>query len=169
MEQHADCILSNGEPIGYFFLGAPFGMSSMAVPSSVFQSADKGREGMVVDYKAMKRLMPHFTDASRARQTGCLSTFILVETSQENVSAFDGYWQLQRNSPGGFYIFGGNCSSYASRAFRHAKILTSSIPGMDTPNNLYNQLARHNGLKTMSYSGHIGFVQHNGKLAVEIL
>lgn len=61
-----------------------------------------------------------------------------------------------KKKPDGFRLLGNNCSTHASDAFIKAKIVRRGIPGLDTPNNLYKQLAKLKDRKTVSYSGFLG-------------
>ena len=59
-----------------------------------------------------------------------------------------------------FNLVGRNCSTRAWQAFEHAGIVSTSMPGLDTPDNLYRQL-KHFRKNTTSYSGYIGFLKEN--------
>jgi hypothetical protein len=177
--QHADCVLPSGDPIGVFHAGTSFGVSSMDFPSGLIEriislspkKPPKERRIRVLDYPVMitKPSLRYLVDAVAARSSGFVSTILLIDVSEENARRFNDFWKIQKRQPDSFYIFGRNCSTYASKAFQAAGILNSGIPLMDTPNGLYLQLRNRTGLKTMSYSGYIGFIRKEGYFKIKIL
>lgn len=168
MEQHADCILPNGAPIGFFGGGgdASSGSSGSSFASSLKSWADGpsvswnstgiNMRGMVADYKVFKKIRPMYIDSVLAKKYDVKSTVLLLDVSRAEADLFSQYWTNLRLNPGAFNILGGNCSTHASEAFVAAKIVTSGIPGLDTPDNLFRQLkAKHAG-KTRVFSGYVG-------------
>lgn len=171
MEQHADCILPGGEPIGFFggagdassgSSGASSGSSvasSKNGPSASFNSIGMNMQGMVANYSDMKKIRPMYVDIKLAKKYGIKSTVILLEVTKAQADIFAQYWKNLKLNPGSFNILGGNCSTHASDAFIAAKIVASGIPGLDTPDNLYKQLkAKAVGTKKI-YSGYVAFTQ----------
>jgi len=75
--------------------------------------------------------------------------------------AFAQSWNAMKSHPGSFNIIGDNCSTHASKAFIEAGVLPGGIPGLDTPNNLYQQLASTLPGKTSSISGYLGFIKRS--------
>ncbi len=150
LEQHADCVRSNGSPVGYFGEG---GEGSGYILSAVLI----GIRGEVYDMDKFKRYRPFYVDASLARGYGVVSTALVVRVTSVQADRFDEYWDRLANDPGTFRLLGKNCSTRASGAFRYAGILEAGIPGLDTPNNLYKQIVTQRADICDSYSGYIGF------------
>ncbi|MGH9887936.1 MAG: hypothetical protein ACREBE_20555 [bacterium] len=165
LEQHADCILSNGMPVGFY--GAANAGPSGGAPSSSGDASKKsagssnsiglGMTGVVFDFAEMRRRRANYADLSVARATGTISTALIVTVSASEARAFDQAWADMTASPGSFQILGWNCSTHASQVFVRSGILSSGIPGLDTPNNLYLQLCAEKGSKVSAVSGYIGF------------
>jgi hypothetical protein len=175
MEQHADCILPGGGPIGFFggngdassgSSGSSFVGSSnswAAGPSQSFNTTGMNMKGMVAHYNQLQKIRPMYVDVSLAKKYNVLSTVLLLEVTQSQASLFSQYWKNLELSPGTFNILGGNCSTHASDAFIAAKVVASGIPGLDTPDNLYHQLkAKHSGRMRM-YSGNVGATPNGPK------
>ena len=155
LEQHADCVRSNGSPVGYFGEG---GEGSAYVTSAVLI----GIRGEVYELDGFKKNRPYYIDAKMARGYGVVSTALVVRVASSQAERFDDYWKRLSEDPGTFRLLGKNCSTRASGAFRHAGILAAGIPGLDTPNNLYKQLVRQRRDICESYSGYIGFTTAGG-------
>lgn len=168
MEQHADCILPNGEPVG-FFGGegdASSGSSGSGFKSSIsswkdgpsvsLNSTGINMKGMVANYQELKRIRPYYVDIDLAKKYSVFSTVLLIEVSQSQASLFKTFWETLKLNPGTFNILGGNCSTKAAKAFAHAKIIGGEIPRLDTPNNLYKYLKAKHQYTQKSHSGHIG-------------
>lgn len=151
LAQHADCILSDGSPIGFYGTG---GGSSGSV--------GLGMTGVVYDYPLLLVARPWYVDFASAVAYGALSTTLLVTVTAAQAAAFTAAWTTMKSSPGSFNIVGDNCSTHASKAFMDAGILPGGIPGLDTPDNLYKQLAKALPGKTRSLSGYLGFVPKGG-------
>lgn len=168
MEQHADCILPNGAPIGFFGGGgdASSGSSGSSFASSLKSWADGpsiswnstgiNMKGMVADYRTLQKIRPMYVDPAMAKKYKLVSTVLLLDVTKAEADLFSQYWINLSVNPGSFNILGGNCSTHASDAFVAAKIVTSGIPGLDTPDNLFRQLkAKHAGVSRV-FSGHVG-------------
>jgi len=147
LEQHADCILSNGAPIGFFGQGNDGSSNSSGL----------GMDGIVYDYSKLSRKRAPYVDAGVAKSTGIMSTVLFVQVSTAEAIAFDQAWADMTSTPGAFHILGWNCSTHASSAFRKAGILAGGIPGLDTPDNLYRQLCAEKAGKLSVVSGYVGF------------
>ena len=150
MAQHADCILSNGAPIGFF--GEGDGDSSNRIGMSM--------EGIVYDYGAFQRKRPFYVDLKMAQTARVISTVLIVDVTSAEAKAFDQHWDELKKKPGAFHILGGNCSTRASSTFIRSGILKRGIPGLDTPDNLYAQLVEKRTCK--SISGYVGFAPAGG-------
>ncbi len=163
MEQHADCVLASGEPIGFYGRdgdGKSGGSSASFQPqgtSASWNSSGMNMKGFVADYDELRKIRPYYVDVAQAKKYRVISTMLLVKVTAEQVKLFHKAWMNLKLSPGSFNLLGGNCSTHASIAFVEATILNRGIPGLDTPDNLYKQLKAKYPGKYKSYSGHLGF------------
>jgi hypothetical protein len=147
-KQHADCILSNGAPVGFFGEGVG-GESSNAVGLRM--------SGQVYDYKEMQRKRAWYVSQSLARTGEVVSTVLILQVSPATATEFDSFWKGLNKARTEFNFVGGNCSTHASQAFFDAGILAGGIRGLDTPNRLYHQLYRQYEGRCKSLSGFVGF------------
>jgi hypothetical protein len=176
LNQHADCILSNGAPVGFFGegnTGSSGGGSSGSGASSKKSAGSSnptgiGMTGVVYDLSALARKRANYVDLSTAKATGTISTVLLVQVSISEGKAFDKAWSDISKDPGSFQILGWNCSTHASQAFKKAGILSGGIPGLDTPNNLYEQLCFEKRGKVSTASGYVGFSSSGAGCVVTI-
>ena len=99
-----------------------------------------GADGEVFDYQKFLRFRPAFVDLKRAKRGGVQSTVLLVKVSAKEVDLFNEYWALLKRKPGSFSIVGNNCSTHAASGFDRAGVISGEIPGLDTPDNLYDQI-----------------------------
>ncbi|MBS0314533.1 MAG: hypothetical protein JSS05_10140 [Proteobacteria bacterium] len=158
MEQHADCILSTGAPVGFYGTGR--GTSGSG-------STGMGMSGIVYDFSMLLRYRPYYIDIVEAKKYSMKSTIAMVQVVPAEARAFDAAWATMSGSPGGFAILGNNCSTHASKAFVAAGILPGGIPGLDTPDNLFEQLVTSTR-KTLVYSGYVGFVPRGAGYDVQV-
>lgn len=168
MEQHADCILPNGEPVGFFGgegdassgSSGPIFKSSISSwqggPSVSLNSTGINMKGMVAHYQDLRRIRPYYVDIISAKKYQVFSTVLLLEVTASQATLFKIFWETLKLNPGSFNILGGNCSTKAAKAFAHAKIITGGIPGLDTPNNLYKHLKAKYKDVSKIFNGHIG-------------
>lgn len=176
MEQHADCVLSNGTPIGFYgegnhgsSAGGSSGIDKSSRKSAAsFNSTGFGMSGVVYEYAELARFRANYVDAAIARGTGSICTMLVVTVSNAEAQAFDEAWSEMKKDPGSFHIVGANCSSHASQAFQKSGILAGGIPGLDTPNNLYRQLSTEKAAKVTTYSGYAGFLPAGAGFSVTI-
>jgi hypothetical protein len=147
LAQHADCILPDGSPIGFYGTGNDQSGNSIGLRM----------DGQVWDYPMLSTRRVFYVDFDSAVAYGAISTTLFVQATTAQARAFVSAWATMKSSPGSFNIVGNNCSTHASKAFIDAGILPDGIPGLDTPNNLYNQLVATVGT-TMPMSGYIGFI-----------
>ncbi len=151
MAQHADVILADGSPCGFY--GEGNGASGNRIGMSM--------QGKVYDYETMRIERPYYVSMDSAVSNRVVSTVLLVKVTARQAAAFGASWKAMALSPGNFNIFGGNCSTHASAAFIDAGLLSDGIPGLDTPDRLYGQLV--DTLKSgalQSISGYIGFASN---------
>ncbi len=147
MEQHADCILPDGSPMGFF--GEANGRRVNSIGMDM--------KGAVYDYAELRIHRLYYVDLASALAYSVVSTVLLVTASAAEAKAFAKYWHALDKSPGTFNLLGGNCSTHASDGFIAAGILSGGIPGVDTPDNLYAQLVSKKPGATVSHTGYVGF------------
>jgi hypothetical protein len=152
LEQHADCILPDGSPIGFYGTGNDQSGNAIGLRMN----------GEVWDFPLLSTRRVMYVDFDSAVGYGAISTTLFVQVTPAQSAAFVSAWSTMKTSPGSFNIVGDNCSTHASKAFMDAGILTDGIPGLDTPDNLYKQLVAQLPGKTMPMSGYIGFVARSG-------
>lgn len=155
MAQHADCVLADGSPIGFF--GDEGAATGESTGQGSWNSIGMNMKGLVADYHKLQTIRPYYVDTTLAKRYKVISTVLLIQVTPTEASLFKDYWTKLTLKPGSFHILGANCSTHASEAFVYAGILGGGIPGLDTPNNLYKQLVTVKKGKTESHSGHVGF------------
>lgn len=158
LEQHADCVLATGAPVGFFGEGNDRSGNRVGLRM----------QGVVYDYSLLQRHRPYYVDRADAVANRVVSTVLLIEVDDRTASAFAAAWNDMTLNPGDFNIVGGNCATHASAAFLRARVLASEIPGLDTPDNLYGQLvAKIAAAKRRSITGYIGFEPRPGGYVME--
>lgn len=170
MAQHADCLLPNGEPVGYFGAGGDGSSgldSSGSISGSIIPSWGNGpsgswnqtginMKGEVYYHADFLQKRPHYVDHVMAKQYNVISTVLLIQTTNTQADLFAKYWKNLSLNPGAFHLLGANCSTNASDAFIAANIVASGIPGLDTPDNLFEQLRSKYTGNVRVFSGHVG-------------
>jgi len=160
--QHADVILSDGSPAGFFARDAFMGSGS----SGMFL------DGMVFDYFDYAMRRKQYVDAGVARERGLVSTVCTLEVDDYTAQKFDYFWRnLQREAQAGeqsFWIAGKNCSTRAAQAFKYAGAMKGDIKGIDTPNRLFETLRLHHGSTLVCESGYVGIERHLGDFKINI-
>jgi hypothetical protein len=148
LAQHADAILSDGSPIGFY--GEGNDASGNAIGMRM--------QGVVYDYAALNIHRPWYVNVKSAIANRVVSTVLLIGVDKKAADLFTGAWEKMTLSPGDFNIVGGNCSTHASAAFIAAGMVDTTIPWLDTPDNLYSQLVDTIPKNRQhSYTGFIGF------------
>lgn len=168
ISQHADCILSDGTLIGFFGDGPGGSSASGRSISGGSGSSGFGLGGHVFDKNDYKTRRPQYINIDSARSKTVLSTVILVPVSQKQAKLYSDAWVRMKQSPGAFAIVGNNCATHASITFRQAEILSSDIPGIDTPVNLFRQLRAQYASRALIYSGYIGFISDGAGSAMQV-
>lgn len=156
MEQHADVVLSTGEPMGFFGSGGGFsGQYGMFM------------DGVVADFGVMRDMRPYYVEAAVAETYNVVSTICYLQVSDDQAAKFDAFWKAPdektRRDMKSFSLVGDNCSTAASMAMRHAGILRGEIPGLDSPNGLYHQMKTRFGMGFACQSGYVGFEKQGNK------
>lgn len=162
MEQHADVVLSTGEPMGFFGSGGgPFARSGMLM------------DGVVADYGVMQQIRPFYVEAKQAQDYDVVSTLCYLQVTDEQAARFDAFWKSPDESTKremkSFSLVGDNCSTAASMALRHAGILGREIPGLDSPDALYHQLKTRFGMGFACQSGYVGFERMGNRFKAVVL
>jgi len=152
LDQHADCILDDGSPLGFYGTGNNNSGNGIGLRM----------DGVVWDYSILRTTRIFYVDFDSAVAAGAISTTLFVTVTTAQARAFRSSWMTMQSSPGSFNIIGDNCSTHASKAFMDAGVLPGGIPGLDTPDNLYKQLVATLPGKTMPISGYIGFLPQPG-------
>ncbi|MDA7418375.1 hypothetical protein PGB34_18560 [Xenophilus arseniciresistens] len=146
LEGHADCVLSTGEPVGFYADEAS--TSGSAELSS--RGATSTIVGSVYGYREMSVRRPHYV-SGRSGGGFSISTLLAIEVSDDERGRFERAWLAMRVNPGLFGIVGLNCATHAGYAFSAAGLLTASslfggdratreVRGPDTPTHLFLQL-----------------------------
>jgi len=148
LAQHADVILGDGTPIGFF--GEGDGISGSGA------SIGFGMDGIVYDYNLLRVHRPYYIDVGLAKKYKIKSTVLIIPVKSAEAQEFKNYWTRLNKNPGNFTLLGDNCSTHASEAFMHIGATKKGIPGLDTPDNLYKQLSTLRS-NSKSYTGYIGF------------
>lgn len=161
MEQHADCILSDGSCVGFFGEGRDGSSGSSG-------SAGLNMRGVVYDMDGLRQNRPYYIDGALARGYNVVSTVLSIFVGTSQAQAFDQAWASLAANPPSFWLAGANCSTRASGAFKTAGILSGGIPGLDTPDHLYDQLVATLGNVCSSHSGYVGFTPANNGYDVTI-
>lgn len=139
LAQHADTVLADGSPDGFFGEGNDGSLNSIGL----------GMQGVVYDYALLRIHRPWYVDKSSAVTNR--------EVDQPTADKFKEALDAMTTSPGNFNIVGGNCATHASAAFIIAGVVNKTIPRMDTPDNLYQQLVDSlPASRAVSYTGYIG-------------
>ena len=170
-ETHADVLLSNGMPVGFFGQWAEDGntlqQNGFGMPGRVGTPdwwMDNDQDGTPGPDRAA------YVDGQTAKDRGWASTVCTLDVSPEQAAAFDQYWEDLSKDPGSFSIVGDNCSTHAGEAFEAAGLIPGGIPGMDTPNALYEELRAQYGDALECESGYVDFAQRpDGSWTHEVL
>lgn len=168
MAQHADCILHDGSPIGFFGQqgagsGAVSANSSSGSGGSARNSTGSSNssglnmKGIVYDLETLRRFRLQYVELAVAERNRVVSTVLIVTVSDSEAQVFERFWRDLDAKPGTFNLLGSNCSSHAAEAFASAGIIPAEIPGLDTPDNLYDHLLKRLPSRCTSYSGFVGF------------
>jgi len=101
MEQHADCILPNGAPIGFFGSeGAGSGGEKMASSNSVGMNM----LGDVYEFKDFQQKRPYYVDSNQALRFNIGSTVLVLTITSSEARKFTGYWDKLKTKPGTFSL-----------------------------------------------------------------
>lgn len=161
--QHADCVLSSGEPVGFFGLAGP------GTASASWNSIAMNQRASALGYDHMLENRAAFVDVVASKNKRLYSTILIIsEIDNLKCSLFNNYWwekkEAEKGSFAPFHLLGRNCSSFAHLSFEELGLLTYSTRGLFlTPNKLFDHLissSKINKYILTCYSGFIGFNPH---------
>jgi hypothetical protein len=141
-DQHADCILSDGAPVGFFGDHLQVGV---------------GIAGKVFTYSDFASQRPYYVALDSAQAKPVVSGILRVNVSSQQAQDFCAVWRAMQADPGSFGYIGNNCSTHAARAFARTGIIGPEIPGLDTPDNLYAALKAAMPNNVTEYFGFLYF------------
>lgn len=148
MEQHADVVLPSGEIVGFF--GENAGNSG--------EGSGFNLKGVVYDTSpdGLMKKRPYYVDINLAKKMNVVSTVLILQITNDQAVEFSVYWDKLKKEAGEFNIVGENCSTRASSGFQSAGLIKGEIPGLDTPNNLYQLLRHKYKVNSKTMSGYVG-------------
>jgi hypothetical protein len=137
MEQHADVVIpdANGRMNTRGYFGDQAGRGSSGSGGSI----GMGLPGISADMGWFLQHRTEYVDLELAKLNDVKSSLILVKATRQQAAELTQYWDRLKSDPGTFYILGKNCSTAAAAGFERAHI-TGEINGLDTPDNLFQQL-----------------------------
>ena len=152
--QHADCILSSGEPISF--------IGSRRMDSIINLGYANGH---IFEYKTMARLLNELVDADVAVEEHLISKLLVIQVPQKDLSKvrkFNSYWEKARTAKTlkRWERFTYNCSTFAHNAFIEAEFLPPKDDDLfDTPDRLYDRLERllPKDYQLSRHEGYLGF------------
>jgi hypothetical protein len=157
MEQHADVVIpdvaGNMKTRGYF--GDQPGATGSSAGSRA--SIGMGIAGISADMAWFLDYRPHYVDLELAKLVDVKSSLILIKVTRAQAKELNKYWDDLNADPGTFYILGKNCSTAAAAGFETAH-LSKEIVGLDTPDNLFQQL-RAKYKDAFMISGYYGYTR----------
>jgi len=154
MEQHADVLIAGAggpETVGYFGEKGGPGVAG----SGTGEGVGLGMQGVSADMAWFLLNRPQYVDLQLAIITNTVSSLILLKVTKKQADTLAQYWDDLKKDPGTFNILGANCSTAAAAGFTKADV-TKEISGLDTPDNLFNQLKKEYPGAYM-ISGHFGY------------
>ena len=155
--QHADCILSSGEPI--CFVGGR--------QDGVLVEMLGYANGHILEYKMMKRVLNELVDMGLAEESILISKLLIIQVPQKDLSKvrkFHSYWEKARTSKTlkRWERFTNNCSTIAHNAFIEAELLPpKDVNEFDTPDRVYERLVKllPKDCQLSRYGGYLGFLE----------
>ncbi|MFI5343791.1 MAG: hypothetical protein ACHQUC_06175 [Chlamydiales bacterium] len=161
-DQHANCVLSTGQPVGFANRDGPAcGGSS----GSSWNLVGFNR-GKVLGYDLMCQHAPLWVKFEEAKEANYYSMILFIEgVDREIIANFDDFW-LSKILPLGqtfdpFHLIGRNCSSFAYESFKTVGLLSKPVPALiTTPLELLKHLnseLKARNYKLTCFSGIVGF------------
>lgn len=155
--QHADCILSSGEPICFI------GGRQEGVLVEMLGYAN----GHILEYKMMKRVLNELVDVDLAIESTIISKLLIIQVPQKDLSKvrkFHSYWEKARTTKNlkRWERFTNNCSTFAHNAFIEAELLPpKAVNEFDTPDRVYERLVKllPKDYQVNRYNGYLGFLE----------
>jgi hypothetical protein len=142
MEQHADVVIpdAGGQMRTHGYFGDQPGATGSSADSRA--STGMGITGISADMAWFLQNRRAYVDLELAKMVDMKSSLILIKVTREQAADLNKYWEDLKADPGTFYILGKNCSTAAAAGFDHAHLF-KEIVGLDTPDNLFQQLRKH--------------------------
>ena len=173
-DQHGDCVLENGAPIGFF--GEDFNAAvdiGRVVGEAALMSLVPGvgptlgfalgfgdtytrRDGLVRTYHGFRTARLEYVSISEAKAKRQLSGLVMVPVSAREAQDFRSSWQTMRLDPGAFHYLFNNCSTHAAKAFARANIISPTSETIETPDHLFQYLMKNRSGANDHY-GYVGF------------
>lgn len=85
LDQHADCILPNGSPIGFF---GDEGAASSGSTSGSANSMGMNMKGLVADYEKMRVIRPYYVEIDKAKKYKQISTVLILPVTATEARLF---------------------------------------------------------------------------------
>jgi hypothetical protein len=127
---HADAILPNGVPVGYYARTRRDRRLAILAP------------GMVRDHRSLLRDRPEYMLADDARARRCPTTFCLVDVGPRAALRFARIWDELTERPPYFVAVGGNCAQVIARALVEVGAMPRRWPPPGSPDALFRALHR---------------------------
>lgn len=153
MEQHADVVIPDAA--GKMRTRGYFGDQPGATGSSA--SIGMGLAGVSADMAWFLQNRPAYVILELAKLLNLRSSLILLKVTKAQAEDLNQYWEDLKKDPGTFNILGKNCSTAAAAGFEHVQ-LSKEIIGLDTPDNLFQQL-RKKYSDAFMISGYFGYTR----------
>ncbi len=157
MEQHADVVVPGvgGKMATRGYFGDQPGVAGSSAESRA--STGLGLPGISADMAWFLANRRPYVDLELAKLLDMKSSLILLKVTLAQAALLNQYWQDLKADPQTFYILGKNCSTAAAAGFEHAA-LSKEIRGLDTPDNLFQQLRKQYSDAFM-ISGYYGYTR----------
>jgi hypothetical protein len=127
---HADAILPNGVPIGYYARTKRDRRLAIIAP------------GMVKRGEALRAHRPEYMDAAGAHARRCPTTFAIIPVGAARAAAFAREWERLAAQPPHFFAIGGNCAQVIHGALVRAGALPRRLLAPGSPDALFRAVHR---------------------------
>jgi hypothetical protein len=157
MEMHADVVVpapgGQMQTKGFFPVkgAAPPGTSGRAEAGLI------GVPGEAADMAWFLTYRRAYVDLELAKLQDVRSSVILIKVTLAQAAELRKYWRGLKTDAGAFRLLGQNCSTAAAAGFKAAQV-TGEISGLDTPDNLFEQI-RQQYPDAYMLSGYYGYTR----------
>ncbi|MCP4133751.1 MAG: DUF4157 domain-containing protein [bacterium] len=156
MDQHADVVVPNSS--GAMETRGFFGEGDRGSSSGAGNSTGMGMDGVSADMAWFLNNRLHYVDLQYAMMANVHTSVIMLEVPKAQAQSFYKYWGDLKTKTPDFYILGKNCSTRAAEGLKKAGIIDKDISGLDTPDNLFQQIRESNPSAFM-VSGYYGYMR----------